>query len=288
MKKTLISLTMALAGGIIQAEYVVKFNLDEPVRFSNWTKNSSLYGDWENTGSVHSCLNWTPAASAITIGNTFTQTANDCKQDQIRTVQDQEIDNVSGSIRNIGNPYNESQSVQTTQTRSAVGTLETWVAIAADVTTWVNNGSVTSCTNWSPATSTVTSGQSFTQTATDCQQPQTRNKQNREQETTTHAIRNVGTVIVENQSITATSTRTSIGTKPATVCNFAWGSYEWGYQEDEGYITELTVLWQGNIVYRNYVNPDYLTNYPDVRGTDGKLYRRGPYQSGGYQVCQVN
>ena len=93
----------------------------------------------------------------------------------------------TGSVRNVGSAVTESQSIATSSTRTAIGEKETWVTIASTSTAWVNDGALTGCSNWSPATSTITLGQSFTQTATDCKQPQTLSRQDREQETTTLA-----------------------------------------------------------------------------------------------------
>ena len=102
-----------------------------------------------------------------------------------------------------------------------VNVIETWIATTPTYTSWVNSGGIYGCANWSPDPSTVNTGVGFTQTATDCEQNQTRNRQNREQETTTLAIRNSGSVIVENQTLTnQTSTRAATGTKLVQICKY--------------------------------------------------------------------
>lgn len=176
-----------------------------------------MFGDWVNIGNIYDCSNWSPSSSTITTGQSFLQTATDCKQAQTRSRQDREVETTTGSIRNVGSTVTENQSVTISSTRAAVGTKETWAATTPTYTTWVNNGAVTSCSNWSPSPTTVTIGQSFTQTATDCKQSQTRNKQDREQESTTLEIRNKGIAITENQIVSATSTRASTGTKETWV-----------------------------------------------------------------------
>lgn len=183
----------------------------------NWTASSATYTTWINTGTISSCTNWSPAVNTVKIGVTFTQTATDCKQSQTRNRQDREQETTTLAFRNVGSPVIENQTITVNDTRSATGTMEAWVSTTPVYTAWVNTGSITSCSNWSPATNTVTINTSFTQTATDCQQAQTRNKQNREQETTTLAYRNVGSPIVENQSITISNTRSAIGTKETWV-----------------------------------------------------------------------
>ena len=107
-----------------------------------------------------------------------------------------------------------------------VNVVETWIATTPTYTSWVNSGGIYGCANWSPDPSTVNTGVGFTQTATDCEQNQTRNRQNREQETTTLAIRNSGSVIVENQTLTnQTSTRAATGTKVTKVCYYNASNY---------------------------------------------------------------
>lgn len=178
-----------------------------------WAATTSTYTSWTNIGSVSSCSNWSPATSTVTVGSAFTQTATDCDQLQTRTRQDREKETTTGAIRNKGSVVTETQTVKASTTRSATGTKETWVATTSTYTAWANSGTVSSCSNWSPATSTVTVGQAFTQTATDCDQVQTRTRQDREQETTTGAIRNKGSAVSEMQTIKASSTRNAVGTK---------------------------------------------------------------------------
>jgi len=182
-----------------------------------WTATTPTYTAWTNSGSVTACSNWSPATSTVTIGQTFTQTATDCKQAQTRTRQDRERETTTGEIRNVGAPVTETQTITVSSTRQATGTKETWVATTPTYTAWANSGSVTGCTNWSPATSTVTAGQTFTQTATDCSQAQTRSRQDREVETTTGAIRNAGSPVTETRTVTVSSTRQATGTKETWV-----------------------------------------------------------------------
>jgi hypothetical protein len=183
------------------------------VQAENWITTTPTYTTWINNGAVTNCSNWAPAPSTATVGQSFTQTATDCKQPQTRSRQEREQETGTGTIRNVGLVITESQSITASSTRSATGTKETWIATTPTYTIWTNNGAVTSCTNWAPAPSTVTVGQSFTQTATDCQQPQTRSRQDREQESTTLVYRNKGAAVTENQNIVASSTRSATGIK---------------------------------------------------------------------------
>lgn len=73
---------------------------------------------------------------------------------------------------------------------------------------------MTGCSNWTPLETTVDVGVSFPQTATNCQQNQTRTVQNREQNDYSHEYKNVGDLITENKTLSGQSSqRTAIGTK---------------------------------------------------------------------------
>ncbi|MDV8122747.1 hypothetical protein R4K50_31930, partial [Pseudomonas aeruginosa] len=217
MKRIAIATLTFLTLGLTQASYTVKIPLDNKIKYYLWSGTEPVLSEWINDGDIYDCSNWSPPPTSITIGELFIQTATDCMQDQIRNVQNREIDGVSGDIRDSGEPYIESRTTSVSDTRDAIGSLETWAATTPTYTEWVNSGSITACTNWSPAPSTVTVGQSFTQTATDCKQNQTRSRQDREQETTTLDVRNKGTAVTETQTITVSSTRTATGTKETWV-----------------------------------------------------------------------
>lgn len=220
MKRIIIPIIATLLPLSIQAaEYQARYKIQDVTGLQpfnpaeKWVGISPSYTTWLNDGVITSCSNWSPSESTITINQSFTQTATDCLQPQKRSRQDREQDTYSKVIKNIGPVVIEFQNLTVSSTRSSIGTKESWVATTPTYTTWTNSGSVTNCTNWSPETSTVTYNQSFTQTTSNCEQPQTRFKQEREQETTTNAIRNVGNQVTEFQNIPASSTRTAIGTK---------------------------------------------------------------------------
>lgn len=97
--------------------------------------------------------------------------------------------------------------------------IEEWLAASPSYTSWINDGSSYGCSGWTPDPSTVTSGDTFTQTGSGCSQNQTRSKQEREQEKTTLVYRNVGSPVTESNTLTGlTDTRSAIGTKPAIEC----------------------------------------------------------------------
>lgn len=90
--------------------------------------------------------------------------------------------------------------------------IENWSPIEPLFSDWANLGAVKNCTNWSPDPSFIAEGTSFAQTATDCQQEQTRTRQEREQESTSLVVRDNGAPTTETRTVSATSTRSAIGT----------------------------------------------------------------------------
>lgn len=87
---------------------------------SSWLATTSLYGNWTNKGSIYGCQTWTPDASTVRAGESFTQTSNDCSQDQTRTVTLRERNPVTGEIRTSGSSI-ENQTITATSTRTTVG-----------------------------------------------------------------------------------------------------------------------------------------------------------------------
>lgn len=230
MKKTLLTLVILSYIGIAQAEYIMQIPLEQTkggglpngtinivtkpivIPTENWQPFTASFSEWVNKGSAYDCMTWTPAKNTQNIGVEFQQTSNDCKQEQTRIKQEREKDSVSSAVRDVGEPIIETQSVTGQLTRQETGTKENWVAATATDSGWVNKGEIYGCTNWTPSTSIYFKDSSFTQNATDCKQDQMSTKQNREQETTTLAYRNVGDPINVTNTLMVKSSRTTIGT----------------------------------------------------------------------------
>jgi hypothetical protein len=102
-------------------------------------------------------------------------------------------------------------------TQSATGVKETWVATSPTYTSWVNTSGVYNCQTWAPLPSAMLATGTYTQNSSNCSLNQSRNKQNREQETTTLAIRNAGVPVAETQTLTNLS-----ASRPYTVSLGAW------------------------------------------------------------------
>ena len=177
-----------------------------------WSTATPITGEWGNVGTIQSCTNWSPATNTVEADTAMTQTATDCQQAQQRSTQAREQNSSTLNYRNVGIVGTESRSLSVTQNRDAVGTLGTWATAASVNSAWTNTSSVQSCSNWSPATSTIETGTSFTQTATNCQQAQQRTSQAREQNSATQNYRNVGALVTQTQSVSVTQTQTSMGT----------------------------------------------------------------------------
>lgn len=167
--------------------------------------------------------------------------------------------------------------------------IEEWLAATPSYTSWIDDGGLYGCSNWTPDPSTVTLGDAFTQTGSDCSQNQTRTKQDREQETTTLAYRNVGTPITESNILTGlTDTRSATGTKPAIEC----APYARAGYSDSYYLREDP----GNIYYVKFGDENPSANIYPIIG-NGYVYTKGEHKetiewSAGvpsiyYEVCRT-
>lgn len=163
---------------------------------------------WINDGIIAGCSNWAPSPSTVTINQTFTQTATDCQQPQKRTRSESYIDHQSGAPVAVSG-VTQNQSVVTTDTRSAIGTKETWAASSSVYSAWSNSSEISGCNAWGPSPASYNVRTQFTQTGTGCSVTQTRSRQDQEQETTTGAIRNKGALATETQTIGGQSTTRS-------------------------------------------------------------------------------
>lgn len=282
MKKIIIISLATLVIGYVQADYKITIKLEDHIKFSKWSFTDPLLGDWVDIGEIHDCYNWTPETSSITINQGFTQISNDCKQNQSRTVQDRKLDTLTGSVQNVGSPYTETKQITAMSSRESFGIKKTWITASSIYTDWVNTGDLRSCSNWSPSTTSMTIGQSFNQTATDCKQDQNRFKQEREQETTTFEIRNTGTATVENNTITVSNTRNAVGTKD---CRYDRYSYNWNYATT----LATTITWNGQVVFYDNWTPE-ASYYPSV-DVNGFRYTRSSTSSDSpgilYAVCKT-
>lgn len=178
----------------------------------NWQPTEPLYGVWVNANDIYGCSNWTPATSTQPIGVIFQQTADDCKRDQTTTKQDREKETTTLAYRNVGQPTTATRTLAAQSSRQATGTQENWQPAEPAYSDWINTGNIYGCSNWTPAASTMLKDEAFNQTATDCKQDQIRTIQDREQETTTLAYRNVGAPVAMEQNVTVDSSRTATGT----------------------------------------------------------------------------
>jgi hypothetical protein len=146
------------------------------VSWSNWAITSGK--------SRYSCTTWSPATNTIGHGVSFTQSQS-CKQDQTRT-----------RSYNVGGSFTEAKTITTSHTQGATG-IGSWDTHTPSYTSWVN-GTANNFGTWSPAASSQTA--SFSQSRT-YKQPQTRTRQNREIDTISGAVRNIGSVINEARTL---------------------------------------------------------------------------------------
>ena len=160
-----------------------------------WVDIANDVSDWSNAGSRNYTSSWEPNI----IGQTsdFTQTRS-YTQEQERTISEREENQLTGAIR-VVNSTTETQTITGQESRN----------VTVSETAWQNVGSVFSCSAWSPATSTVDEGQTFTQSR-DCLQEQ--------EKTYTYSANSstIGSMTI-NRDAQVTETRQATGTNPVWV-----------------------------------------------------------------------
>ncbi len=135
-------------------------------RNANWTA-------WVDSGAHYACTTWTPAKTTINLGEAFTQ-SRDCSQNQTRQ---RDVMNVwKSGKKTVKNTESGAQTVTVNSSRSATGTKNIITGSSAGSwSAWSNSGGLYSCGGYSPSTSTVNYGTSFTQYST-CSRNQTRSR----------------------------------------------------------------------------------------------------------------
>lgn len=205
MKK--FALGLALVGTISLANadtlrYNHSLNGDLPI--PDWLSADTLYGDWNATGDIYGCNNWSPAVSSIGKGVSFTQTATDCHQDESRSAQPQRKDRRTGKVEPIPNTAFVEKRVsdaKLSQERLATGILEQWNISDPTYSSWQDVGEIYGCVTWSGDPSLYKQNTNLTQTSNDCKVNQSRTKQEHEQESNSGAIRDIGEVTTEQQTV---------------------------------------------------------------------------------------
>ncbi|PHX05458.1 hypothetical protein [Vibrio splendidus] len=140
---------------LVKSEKTVHFALTQWIEV-DWrhvnkpTKTGVSYGKWSNwvnDGAIFHCGTYSPDASTVNQGKSFTQTAS-CKQKQKRTRD--VFDVYSNGITTKRDAQNQEKEISTNHSRSAIGTipcitrsdLESMVINGDDVTR-VNTGCIT-------------------------------------------------------------------------------------------------------------------------------------------------
>ncbi|MBA1192630.1 hypothetical protein G7007_07110 [Pseudomonas entomophila] len=143
---------------------------------------------------------------------------------------------------------------------------------------WVNNGAVYGCSNWTPAPTSMLKDEPYTQTATDCKQDQTTTKQEREQEATTFAFRDIGPLITISKTITVGSSRAATGLASCSY-NTTGSNQNYWYSDSRHNFIQPVV---NNVVI--YSQRDYTVTSITVNGV---RYKQGFYKKENYyEICK--
>lgn len=163
--------------------------------------------------------------------------------------------------------------------------IENWQPAEAIYSEWANEGNIYDCSNWTPSVSTVMKDETFNQTATDCKQDQSRTKQDREQETTTLAYRNVGVPVSETSTITANSSRTATGTALCSFSRVGLTSIYWFSGTSSS--SNSYVVYENGVMIKNDGGYDTKTfTLNGVNYTRGTTVKAGAGNYNYYEVCK--
>ncbi len=188
--------------------------------YKTGTLSYSSWSAWSNDGAVYECETWSPSASTVNLGSSFTQNRS-CEQDQKRSriVYDVWADGTkSAKTTQAG-----TQTISVGQSQTATGSKDFIESVSNGAWgAWSNSGNPTGCGVWSPSTGTVNLGDSFTQSRS-CDQAQTR----------TRTIYNmwksgkktVKTTETGNQSVTVTQSQSATGAKDYKTGEVSYGPY---------------------------------------------------------------
>lgn len=180
------------------------------------------WSTWSNDGAPHSCTTWTPSPDTVNLDANYTQSRN-CSQDQTGS---RNIYDVWESGQETLNTTEErTQTITVNQTQGATGTKD-YITSSSNGTwsEWVNDGAVTSCSNWSPSPSTVNLGDSYTQSRS-CSQAQ---KSQRDiYDVWKSGKQTLNRVEPRSQTITVNQTQGATGSKDyiTTTSNGSWSAW---------------------------------------------------------------
>lgn len=185
-----------------------KVILDNPLvrsDVSSWT-------NWTLINEPTNCDPWMPEPSAINMNKAFMQTA-ECDDNEIRTKTTTNYYS-DGQVIEIVEP--EYREVLVDISQESKGTKNYIVKTENDYGNWVDVGEHYSCSSWTPKTSTINSGVSFTQKR-NC-------KQKQKQKVKTYNVWYNGTKTLahehdKNQVISENVSKQAVGTKATGVWN---------------------------------------------------------------------
>jgi len=168
-----------------------------------WHLTSPFVGNWVD-GATSGCDGWTPDPLSQPFASTFKQLQS-CLVEQSRTVQAREV-NQDGEIRLKGAATTETQQASKEKSRNL-----TWKALPDDIHQDDAEPSTT-CNAWNPDSSTVVSGETFTQTRT-CTIITPYVKQSRESIASLGLVREVGNPDYYSQSTSNIESQSAVGIK---------------------------------------------------------------------------
>jgi len=186
------------------------------------------WSTWSNDGTPHNCTTWTPSPDTVNLDANYTQSRS-CSQNQ--TGSRNIYDVWESGQETLSTTEDRTQTITVNQTQGATGTKD-YITSSSNGTwsEWVNNGAVTSCSNWSPSPSTVNLGDSYTQSRS-CSQAQ---KSQRDiYDVWKSGKKTLNRVEPRSQTVTVNQTQSATGSKDYITNSNHKGSWS-GWSNDGG------------------------------------------------------
>jgi hypothetical protein len=181
------------------------------------------WSTWSNDGNPHTCSTWLSAVNTVNLGEKFTQSRS-CKQEQIRSRQVYDV--WADGTKTPKTIEGDEQTITVSQNQSATGTknYKTGDLSYGSWSAWSNDGAFYECGTWSPSTSTVNLGSSFTQNRS-CEQDQKRSRI--VYDVWADGSKSAKTTQAGAQTISVSQSQTVTGTKDyiTTTSAGTWGSW---------------------------------------------------------------
>lgn len=237
-------------------------------QMSTAAQGKTAWSDWVKSSS--SCDVWLPSSSAVSWGQSITQT-RECSGTEMRW---RDVRTATGTERET-----ETRPFTLEETQEAVGTLNYQTSRTyGSWSAWTISVAAYNCGTYSPSAATVASGTSFTQTRS-CSEDQERTRDIFLQ--WADGSETSGGTETDSQTVTITQTRTATGTKSTKTCRYNSSNravMEFFYSGG----TDIMMYWNGTYIGNLFGSSMTTGGYTYTLGAFAASDSRNDY----YEICR--